>query len=174
MAREKPPKQPTEKPDRKVTIELPQGQFPVVIYANTFGIESVDGHKLIHFGLMVPPSRLISAWACVFEGTLVENSKESWMKYLADIEFPDQLGDTSFRCPPEKLGRGVPSANLAEMARSGHMAEIRLSVFSMGDVLNDRREAKTGKIKGQPLAMVRLPLELQRQMIAAIYSDLIP
>jgi hypothetical protein len=43
----------------------------------------------------------------------------------------------------------------------------------MGDVLNDRREEKTGKIKGQPLAMIRLPLELQRQLIAAIYAELI-
>ncbi|MEQ1859736.1 MAG: hypothetical protein ABMA13_07365 [Chthoniobacteraceae bacterium] len=173
MAREKPQKPVAEKPDRKVTIELPQGQFPAVIYANVFGLESVDGHKLIHFGLMMPPSRLVSAWACVLEGPLIENSKESWMKYLAEIEFPDHAGDTSFRCPPERLILGVPSANLAELARSGDMAEIRLAVYAMGDVLNDRREGKTGKIKGQPLAMIRLPLELQRELIAAIYSDLL-
>lgn len=174
MAKEKSPKQLAEKPDRKVTIEIPQGQFPAVLYANIFGIESVDGHKIVHFGLMMPPARLLSAWACVFEGTLIENSKESWLKYLAEIEFSDHAGDTSFRCPPEKLAMGVPSANLAELTRNGDMAEIRLSVYSMGDVLNDRREGKTGKIKGQPLAMIRLPLELQRQLIAAIYSDLIP
>lgn len=96
------------------------------------------------------------------------------MKYLAEIEFPNHAEDTSFRCPSEKLVLGVPSANLAEMARSGDMAEIRLSAYSMGDLLNDRREGKTGKIKGQPLAMIRLPLELQRQFIAAMYGDLIP
>lgn len=174
MAKEKIPKSHPEKPDRKVMIEIPQGQFPTVLYANVFGIESVDGNKLVHFGLMVPPSRLMSAWACVFERALIENSKESWMKYLADIEFPNRAEDMSFRCPPEKLSLGVPTANLAELARAGDMAEIRLSVYSMGDVLSDRREAKTGKIKGQPLAMIRLPLELQRQLIAAIYGDLIP
>lgn len=174
MAKEKLPKQLPEKPDKKVTIEIPQGQFPTVFYANVFGMESVDGHKLVHFGLMMPPARLVSAWACVFEGALIENSKESWMKYLADIDFPNHAEDTGFRCPPEKLVLGIPSANLAELARSGDIAEIRLAVYSMGDVLNDRREGKTGKVKGQPLAMIRLPLELQRQLIAAIYGDLIP
>ena len=173
MAKEKLPKQP-EKSERKVTIEIPQAQFPTVLYANVFGLESVDGHKLVHFGLMLPPSRLMAGWACVFESALIENSRESWMKYLAECEFPSRDADTSFRCPSERLTLGVPSANLAELARTGDVAEIRLSVYSMGDVLNDRREGKTGKIKGQPLAMIRLPLELQRQLIAAIYGDLIP
>lgn len=173
MAKEKPSKQLPAKPDRKVLIEIPQGQFPLHFYANVFGLESVDGHKLVHFGLMIPPTRLISAWACILEGQLIDHNKESWMKYLSDAEFPSSDGDTSFRCPPEKLISGVPSANIVQLARTGDVAEIRLAAYAMGDVLNDRREEKTGKIKGQPLAMIRLPLELQRQLIAAIYAELI-
>ena len=61
MAKEKPTKDLTEKPDKKVTIEIPQGQFPVVLYANTFGLESLDGHKLVHFGLMMIINLLIGA-----------------------------------------------------------------------------------------------------------------
>ncbi len=173
MAKEKPTKDLTEKPDKKVTIEIPQGQFPVVLYVNTFGLESLDGHKLVHFGLMMPPARLMAAWACVFEAKLIEISQESWMKYLADIEFPNRAEDTSFRCPPERLISGVPSVNIAALARTGEVGEIRLFTYSIGDLLDDRREDKTGKIKGQPLAIIRLPLELQRQFIAAIYADLI-
>lgn len=174
MAKDPSIKKPVEKTDKKVTIEIPQGQFPTVMYANVFGLESINGNKLVHFGLMMPPTRLMAAWACIFEGRLIESSKESWLKYLAEMEFPNHAADTSFRCPAERLLMGVPSANLAELARTGEMAEIRLCSYAMGDVLNDRREAKTGKVKGQPLAMIRLPVELQRQLIAAIYEDLIP
>ena len=174
MAKEKPSKPLVGKPEKQVTIEIPQGQFPVALYANVFGLESLDGHKLMHFGLMIPPARLLSAWACVFERKLIENSKESWMKYLAEIEFPNHAGDTSFRCPLEKLTMGVPSANLATLARADDVGEIRLFAYSIADLLDQRREEKAGKIKGQPLALIRLPLELQRQLIAAIYQDLIP
>ena len=174
MTKEKPSKESAEKPDKKVTIEIPQGQFPVVLYANTFGLESLDGHKLVHFGLMMPPARLMAAWACVFEWKLIESSQEPWIKYLGEIEFPNQAGDTSFRCPPDRLTAGVPSVNIATLARTGEVGEIRLFAYSIGDLLEDRREGKTGKIKGQPLAIIRLSLELQRQFIAAIYSDLIP
>ena len=170
MAKEKSPKESTEKPDKKVTIEIPQGQFPVVLYANTFGMESLDGHKLVHFGLMMPPARLMAAWACVFEGKLIESSQESWMKYLAEIEFPNHAADTSFRCPPERLTAGVPAVNIATLARTGEVGEIRLFAYSIGDLLDDRHAEKTGKIKGQPLAIIRLSLELQRQFIAAIYG----
>ena len=173
MAKEKPLKQSTDRPDKKVTIEIPQGQFPVVMYANAFGLESVDGHKLVHFGLVMPPARLISAWACIIEGKLIESSKEPWMKYLAEVDFPNRAEDTTFRCPPERLCGSVPSVNLATLARTGESGEIRLFTYSIGDLLDDRREGKTGKIKGQPLAIIRLSLELQRQFITAIYADLI-
>jgi hypothetical protein len=175
MAKEKPSKPLAEKPDKQVTIEIPQGQFPVVLYANVFGLESLDGHKLVHFGLMISPARLLlSAWACVFERKLIENSKESWMNYLAEVEFPSHAGDASFRCPPEKLAMGVASANLATLARADEVGEIRLFAYSIADLLDQRGEEKPGKIKGQPLALIRFPLELQRQLIAAIYQDLIP
>ena len=56
MMKEKSPKESGGKADKTVMIEIPQGQFPVVLYANTFGLESLDGHKVVHFGLMLPPA----------------------------------------------------------------------------------------------------------------------
>lgn len=174
MTKEKSPKESGDKADKTVMIEIPQGQFPVVLYANTFGLESLDGHKLVHFGLMMPPARLMAAWACVLEQKLIESSQDSWMKYLSEVEFPSHTEDTSFRCPPDRLTAGVPSVNIATLARTGEVGEIRFFAYSIGDLLDDRRSEKTGKIKGQPLAIIRLSLELQRQFIAAMYGDLIP
>ncbi len=173
MAKGKPTAEGLKKPKGEVGIDIPQGAYPTIIYANVVGVESVDGHKLLHFGFIMPPGRLMGAWACVLEGKLVELQKDNWLNYLSEVGFPERSDDSSFRCPPEKLLLGVAFANLAAWARTGEGAELRLYVYSIGDVVEDRRGENRGKVKGQAVGLVRLPLELQRQLIAAMYQDLI-
>lgn len=164
-------RKPKTKIGRTIKIELPQGAFPFVMYANTFGIEVVDGHKLIHFGLELLPNRLLGAWACLLEGSLIEHEKDNWLNYLREISFPQSANSATFRCPPEKLAC-VPLSNLVTWCRSGELAEMRLFNYAAGYVLEGRRngEGET-TIKGQGLALIRCTLDMQRQLLETLYQE---
>lgn len=153
-----------------MTIELPQSQFPINIYASTFGIEDILGNKLVHFGFVIP-GRFLGSWACVFDCKAIEVNKEGWLRYLNEIGFPEKEESFDFRSPPSAMPTGVPYSNLIALSRTGELAEIRLYSFSMGDVVEDRRSLHTGKVTGQGVGIVRCSLDLQRQLIIAIYGE---
>jgi hypothetical protein len=164
--------QPTPPPKsakgEEVSIEIPQGEFPINFYANLFGIEEVDGLKMVHFGLQVN-SRPMGGWAVIFDPVLLDKSKESWLRYLSEVGYPEEESKITFRAPRSE--RFVPYINVAGLSRTGVTAEIRLFSFCMGDVIEDRRSGHTGKVRGQPEAIVRCSLELQRQFIVALLGD---
>lgn len=174
MAKEKLQREPAEKASKEVTVEVPQGEFAISFYANTFGIESLDANKLVHFGLVLPGERILASWACVLDARQLETNKTNWLKYLSEIDYPDRQTDYAFRCEPGSLAGGVPFSNLMTVSRTGDVAEYRFFAYLMGDVLDDRRTFKKGKVKGEAVAVVRSSLELQRQFIVAVYGDLLP
>ncbi len=164
-----------KKPKTKtITIELEQGRFPVVIYANRLGVEDVDGHKLVHFGFVMgtdKQERVLSAFACIFERVMLDGHRKSWLDYLTEVTLPAAESKWDWRAPVERL-REVPLTNAVALSRSGDHAEIRCFNYSMGDTLAKVNELAANKIIGQSVALVRCPLELQRQLLVALYADL--
>lgn len=144
-----------------------------MMYANTFGVEVVDGHKLIHFGLKMGPDRLLGTWACLIERRLIELEKDNWLRYLREVSFPQAVSAADFRCPPERL-TCVPLANLVTWCRSDELAELRLFNYAAADALEARRN-ETGEtvILGQGLALIRCTLDMQRQILETLYQDLL-
>ena len=112
------------------------------------------------------------------DGITIKEEEANWLGYLKACGYPAAESPADFRVPPGKI-TAVVCCNLMLLTRTGNSAEIRLLNYSMGDVVNISKaaaknpNAESPKVRAQPVALIRCSLDLQRQMIIAMYGDVI-
>jgi hypothetical protein len=162
--------QPPKKKPSQIKIDLPQAEFPVHFYATLAGIEWIDTHPLIHFGLFAS-SQILSCFAIMLEYEVLQVQKDNWGEYYGKIGGGEQQSDRdfSFRCPSTLLKTPVSMANVALWSRQNEVGEIRFYGFSHGDAFQAVPE-KRSSISGQALALIRMPLPLHIQILASLLA----
>ena len=163
-------KKTSEKDFVQVRLELPQGRFDVVLYFNRFGIESLDGHKLVHFALETP-GKLAVSWSCFFESDMLAKQKEDWLRYATEVGLPETEAREAWK--PTMMA-AAPISNFVAWSRRGDQAEIRCFNYSFGEIVVGSREKPKEQltVTTQGLALLRCSLESQRQLLLALYEDL--
>jgi len=163
-------KTPAQKATVEVKLELPQGRFEIVLYFNEFGIETLDGHKLVHFALQTA-SGLSNSWSCIFESDMLAVYKEDWLRYALDVGLPD--AEIEHKWKPQTMN-AAPMTNFVAWSRRGVQAEIRCFNFSFGEISVKTKETPKAPlaVTTQGLALLRCSLDIQRQLLLALYSDL--
>jgi hypothetical protein len=162
-----------KKPKTKsITITLPQGNFPVVFYANRCGVEEEDGHKLVYFGFVRELDKIehaIGVFACIFEKQMLANQKIDWLAFLNEIGYPSDTRKLNWRPTPGSI-LSVPLVNAAALARTDDNAEMRCYNFSAGDAAAMGKEIAGGPIVGQAIALLRCPADLLRHLLLALFD----
>jgi hypothetical protein len=168
---QKPAKSKTE---RSVSVQLPSALFPVILYFNRCGVQDVEGHKMLHFGFVAKSSgeeELVAAYACLLEKSTISANREQWVKYLASIGLPENEDPMDWRVPYAKIA-SLPMANLATFSRADGESEFRFYNMSIGDAVTNRDAGDTTAILGQPLALLRCSVSLQRSILVSLYAEL--
>lgn len=161
----------TRKPQPKeVSVNWSEGNFGLVTYVTRFGIEPLEGEKVFHFALLNRIGEQMSCFACIFDSEMLKQQKANWLAYLDKIGLPTQSPDITLRCPSSKL-TGVPMVNAALWTRATEdNAEVRFYAFAVGDLYAARLPGPSAyKVTAQPLALLRCPIELQRQLLVSLY-----
>ena len=152
--------------ERKLSVSLAQAAFPVVFFANKFGIETISGEPLVHFGCVTENAGTLACFAAIFETEMLQKEKLTWGKFLGAIGGPSSSADSLFRCSSSRLST-VPMVNLVLWHRHGNSGEMRLYSISMGDIHESIRTAKD-VVQGQAVAIIRCSVEMQQQLMAAL------
>lgn len=175
-----PPKLPVEKRTEKkpknvatATFDTPGGPFGKTGFFNRCGIEELGSQKVFYFGLVRGDAELLSAYSCIVPASYFVDVKASWLDYMGKVgELPD--GDVNFdwRPPVSRLSEPLFS-NIAQVARTGMLAEFRFYSFSMGYVWDRRKSSseKEEKIVPQCQALFVSDLGLHLAIIAKLFDS---
>ena len=139
------------------------------MFFNRLQVEREDGFCLVHFGLVSKSGILLDSYSCVLpQQALVQNQK-SLLEYLARIGQPKQKNPQSWQ--GGKAGANTDVADIISMAFRDDTAETCLCVFSMMAATRQRRSSASDTLEAQPLVLLRSPVEMQKQLIEALYAE---
>ena len=139
------------------------------MFFNRFLVEGLDGHFLIHFGL-VSTGETLSEYSVVLEKQAVNQTR-------ADVlEFLGKLGTISDEEPPKwrpsKRERDIDVSNMILVAHSGGMGEFRFGLYSVGKAVELHTASGTDiTMLGQSLALLRCDYELLKKLLAEIFQE---
>jgi hypothetical protein len=153
----------------EIFVTLEAERFAVNMFFNRFSVETLGRHRLIHFGLVVR-NETMAQYSTVLEANAIQQSRSSMLDYLGTIGTVDESEPEKWR--PLLEGGTVNVSNVIHMSHSGDSAEVRFGVYSSGVALEHLKKA-TGKVNlaGNPLALLRCDVELQKLLIIQLYSE---
>lgn len=151
----------------KVEIRLPSGGYPKTMFFNRLRVDQEEGFHTVHFGL-VSSSALLDSYRCVLpERTLVQNQK-ALIDYLNRIGHPEPKAIQSWAGDPARAKADV--VDIISMAFRDSMAETCFCVFPLTAAARARRVTANSFVEAQPLALLRSSVEMQKQLIEALYE----
>jgi hypothetical protein len=147
---------------RTFTVETPLRAFPVNFCFNQFSIEKDDIGFVVSFGYLLKGRLLDDVFSCAIPKEAIELSKQPTMDYLGRTG--EILPMEPFIIPPAAK---IVSANVIGMAYRGEVAETLLHNFAFKWTVLDSKESK---FEADPVALLRSPLNVQRNLIRELYQ----
>jgi hypothetical protein len=155
---------------REFVVDIGLGQPIHVLFFDGFAIKRLGGFVDLDF-LSNRSNRSLTVR--VSEETL-ENSKESFTKYLASTGQPETPQPKPIRCTPET----VVFADFIGLARHGEVAEVSFHAISWKVALDGGRVTKSkAKDTAEPrvvpaicIALLRTAIETQRHWVGSLYE----
>jgi hypothetical protein len=147
---------------RTFTIETSLKAFPVNLWFNQFSVEREDGLFIVSFGCLLKGRLLDEVFTCALPNETIELSKKETLDYLG------RTGEILTMEPgilPPALK--IVSANVIGMAYRGDIAETLLHNFPFKRVVIDSKDTS---FEADPVALLRSPLNVQRNLIRALYQ----
>jgi hypothetical protein len=150
-----------------VEVKIPRTGFPKTMFFNRFRVEKGDGYCAIHFGLVAESAVILDYYCCVLSQVTLDQNSKNLLGYL------DKMGSTKEHIPPNWQAaypwQKADVADIVNMAYRGEVAEITFAVYSIWGTTQSARESSSPQLEAQPLALLRCPTELQKQLITALY-----
>ena len=157
----------TEKKDIKIDVILPDDGYPKRMYFNRFRVHREDGFLVVHFGMDSAEGILDH-----FSGTISQFALEQGKLPL--IDYLNRMGQ-----PKEKPAawnktfaiNGVAPFDGVCMANQSDVAETALFLYSLTAGLRMANETGDSNIKAQPVVLLRSTVDIQKQLIVALYEE---
>jgi len=149
----------------KIKLSVPVTGYPRRMFFNRFAIQWIGGHALTYFALVDGSGILRDIYACMFSRQTLKESKESLGGYLGRIGSPK--GAPAPWSPPSQ----PMATDVATVINMGYTedAEIVLGIFAVVPAIQQAKLADK-EIQVDGVACLRCDLELQRQLVAALYA----
>jgi hypothetical protein len=155
----------------QIAAEFPETGFKTVLFFNRFGVERLDDHYLLHFGLTTRAGDVLAAYSTLLTATFVTTNRDDWLNYLGRLgSAPEASADLMWRAPTMAKAGPVEVTNAVRLARSGSDAEIRCYFVSLVAVV-DRQQNQTLASKpliGQPIALLQCSAEQQQLLLLSL------
>lgn len=150
-----------------MTVGLPHTGFPKVMYFNRLHLEWSAGLCLVEFGLVLN-SGLLDSYSTVITKETAATNQASLLEYLGRIGTSPGDGGQDWK-GAGTLPRRIEAVDLITMAHRAETAETGLFVFSVAGMTAGAGSRPA--ITGQPLALLRSSVDLQRRLITGLYDD---
>lgn len=140
------------------------------MFFNRFRVEPDEGFCVVHFGLLSKAGLLLDSYSCSVPPQTLQRNREALLGYLARVGSPKEKTPLAWQGPP--VGQTLQVADIIGVTLSDDMtAEMCLWMFSFTEAARQRRMGSRDTLEAQPLALLRCALELQKQLIAALYAE---
>lgn len=139
-----------------------QGGFPINFYFSHFAVERESGCAIVTFGCLVKGRFLDELFSCAITAESIEFTRQSALDCLGRIG--EILPMEIVPLPPAKQ---VFNANMISMSHRADVAGTPLHNFAFSLTLLDQKEST---IAADPVALLRSPLNVQRNLIVALYK----
>jgi hypothetical protein len=154
--------------ETRVEIRLPKSGYPKTMFFNRFRVEREEEFCLVHFGLVSAAGLLLDHFSSVFPRQTLEHNQESLLDYL------ERLGQPKQKAPPAWQGalpgQGADVVDIVSMAFRNNMAETCLCIFSL-TAATRLKPGGSDVLEAQPLVLLRSSLEMQQQLLVALYEE---
>lgn len=152
----------------RLEIRLPQSGYAKTMLFNRFRVEREEGFCVVHFGLVSKGGLLLDYYSCVLPRRTLEENHGRLLDYLERIG-PAKEKLTAWQ--GAVAGQTPHVADTVSMAFTGDTAETCFGVFSLVAAFVPRGVASDGLHEAQGLALLRSSLEMQKQLIRALYEE---
>ena len=139
------------------------------MFFNRLRVEHEDGFCVLHFGLVSKTGLLLDYYSCVLPRQTLEQNQNPLLEYLGRIGSPKEKSPLAWQVVPS--GQTPDVADIINMAFRGDMAETCFCVFSLTAATRQRRAPSGDTLEAQALALLRSSVEMQKQLIAALYEE---
>jgi hypothetical protein len=147
---------------RVFTVNTPLRGFPINFWFNQFSVERESVGVVMSFGCIVKGRLLDDVMSFALPAEALEVAKESIVNYLGRTGEILPM-ETSVIPPANK----IICVNVIGMSYRGETAETVLHNFPFKMTLLD---AKESSFEADPVALLRSPLNVQRNLIRALYQ----
>jgi len=148
--------------ERTFNIETPLKAFPVNFCFNQFSVEKDGGWSVLSVGYLWKGRLLDDVLSFAVSQDAIEMSRKSTLDYLGRIG--EILPMEHFIVPPAPK---IVPANVIGMAYRGDMGEVVLASFTFRRIVLDSKEST---FEADPVALLRSQLNVQRNLIRALYE----
>lgn len=155
--------------DTRVEIRLPQSGYAKLMYFNRLRVEHEHGFCILHFGLVSKAGLLLDYYTCVLPEQALQQNQKPLLDYLGRIGTPKEKSPVAWQSIP--TGQAADVADIVSMAFRDDMAETCFCVFSLTAAALQRRTSAGASFEAQALALLRSTVEMQKQLIAALYEE---
>lgn len=152
----------------RVEIHLPSRGYAKTMFFNRLRVEHDEGFCVVSFGLVSRVGLLLDSYSCVLSRFTLDHNEKPLLGYLEQIGFPKE--------PPAPAWQGTPTqqilpvVDVINMATREEMAETCFWVFSLQAASRRRGPSSDEALEAQPLALLRSQVEIQKQLIKALYE----
>jgi len=148
--------------ERTFNVGTPLKAFPVSFCFNQFSVEEDGGWSVLSVGYVLKGRLLDDVLSYAVSQEAIEGSRGPTLDYLGRAG--EILPMEHFIVPP--ASKVVP-VNIIGMAYRGDIAEVILANFTYRRIVLDSKESG---FEADPVALLRSPLNVQRNLIRALYQ----
>jgi len=160
----------SEAKETRVEIRLPKSGYPKTMFFNRFRVERQDEFYVVLFGLLSASGSLLDQFSSIFPRQTLDHNQKSLLEYLERLGQPKQKAPFAWQGALQSHGADV--VDIVSMAFRNDMAETCLCVFSLTAATRVKPGSSGSDVlEAQPLVLLRSSLELQQQLIVALYEE---
>jgi hypothetical protein len=148
--------------ERTFTIESPVEAFPINACFNQFSIEKDAGWLVLNVGYLTKGRLLDDVFSFALSKETLDQSRESTLEYLGRLG--EMLPMEHFIVPSASK---VIAANVINLSYRNDVSEVILANFTFRRIMV---ESKESAFEADPVALLRSPLNVQRNLIRALYQ----
>ena len=153
----------------RLEIRLPRTGYPRTMFFNRIRLEREPEFCVVHFGFVSDSRGAVDQFACVLPKEALKNNEKSLLDYL------ERIGQAEAKSPPAwqpvRRDGDIEVADIVGMAHRNDLAETCLYAFSMTAATRLKPGTSSHQVEAQPLILLRSTVELQKQLIAALYEE---
>lgn len=137
---------------------------------NRFSVEPMEGHLLLHFGLVGSQGFPYDVYSCSIDKQDLESNRDRMVKYLEKIGGA-ATGKQEKWTPPLEL-RKVEVIRFISMSSTGVSGEIGLLSFALTALMTPQTGSSAPKpVEPDALALLTCSIEMQKYVIAQLYLE---